>query len=419
MPAHVAVALVVHKDDAEVRAGRDGLGEKGPVHVRVPARLPHERLADTVEIVPGPAPLLENRRARNARDARGHDAQGLARGVRVERGVGVAEAHRRVYPITGVSWGMTPSALATPITASEYAKRRETLLARLGDAKGFVWWGSAPIFYLSGFSFVPTERPIALLLSREGEAVLLVPRLELEHAQTYALIDRVETYPEYPDARHPLHYLTDLLRELNMSQGELLGDGDGYGRVMGYRGPKLSELLGVEVTPFGEVIDEMMYVKSEHEIALIRESARWAARAHRLLQDFTRVGLNESEVSERASADANRDLLAEYGGAYRALAWGRSGPFATYRGQVGEHSALPHSLNINAVFKEGDTLVTGASCPMFGYYSELERTMFVSEPDAAQRRYFGHMLALQDLAIERCRAGETLLERRQGRQSLL
>ena len=302
---------------------------------------------------------------------------------------------------------MTPSTLATPITASEYAKRRETLLARLGDAQGFVWWGSAPIFYLSGFSFVPTERPIALLLSRAGEAVLLVPRLELEHAQTYALIDRVETYPEYPDARHPLVYLADLLRELNMSQGELLGDGDGYGRVMGYRGPKLSELLELEVTPFGEAIDEMMYVKSDHEIALIRESARWAARAHRLLQDFTRVGLNESEVSERASADANRDLLAEYGGAYRALAWGRSGPFATYRGQVGEHSALPHSLNINAVFKEGDTLVTGASCPMFGYYSELERTMFVGEPDAAQRRYFNHMLALQDLAIERCRAGET------------
>ena len=302
---------------------------------------------------------------------------------------------------------MLPPTLATPVTASEYAKRRETLLARLGDAQGFVWWGSASIFYLSGFSFVPTERPIALLISRAGEAVLLAPRLELEHAQAYAFVDRVETYPEYPDTRHPLAYLADLLKELNMDRGELLGDGDGYGKVMGYRGPKLSELLELEVEPFGDAIDEMMYVKSEHEIALIRESARWAARAHRLLQDYTQAGLNESEVSERASADANRELLSEYRGAYRALAWGRSGPFATYRGQVGEHSALPHSLNINAVFREGDTLVTGASCPMFGYYSELERTMFVGEPGAAQRRYFGHMLALQDLAIERCRAGET------------
>lgn len=297
--------------------------------------------------------------------------------------------------------------LAQPIRAAEYTQRRQTLETHLGpDDKGFVWWGSAAIFYLTGFSFVPTERPIALAISRAGEAVLVVPRLELEHAQAYAQVERVAFYPEYPDARHPLAYLADLLKELGMGQGKLLGDGDGYGPVMGYRGPKLSELLGVVVTPFGDTLDELMYVKSEHEVALIRESARWASRAHQRLQDYTEVGLNESDVSERASFDTNRELVAAYGGAYRALAWGRSGPFATYRGQVGEHSALPHSLSVNAVFKEGDTLVTGASCPMFGYTSELERTMVVGEPNKAQRRYFGHMLALQDLAIELCRAGK-------------
>lgn len=297
--------------------------------------------------------------------------------------------------------------LTQPIRAAEYTQRRQALETHLGpEDKGFVWWGSAAIFYLTGFSFVPTERPIALAISRAGEAVLVVPRLELEHAQAYAQVERVAFYPEYPDARHPLAYLADLLKELGMGQGKLLGDGDGYGRVMGYRGPKLSELLSVEVTPFGDTLDELMYVKSEHEVALIRESARWASRAHRRLQDYTEVGLNESDVSERASFDTNRELVAEYGGAYRALAWGRSGPFATYRGQVGEHSALPHSLTVNAVFKEGNTLVTGASCPMFGYTSELERTMFVGGPNKAQRRYFGHMLALQDLAIELCRAGE-------------
>ena len=296
--------------------------------------------------------------------------------------------------------------LAQPISSAEYARRRQALTAQLGpEDRGFVWWGGAAIFYLTGFSFVPTERPVALVISHAGEAVLLVPRLELEHAQAYAHAERVAFYPEYPDERHPLIYLADLLEELNMGQGKLLGDGDGYGQVMGYRGPKLSDLLSVEVVPFGSILDETMYVKSEQEVALIRESARWASKAHRRLQDYTKVGLNESDVSERASFDANRELLAEYGGAYRALAWGRSGPFATYRGQVGEHSALPHSLNVNAVFKEGDTLVTGASCPMFGYYSELERTMFIGEPNEAQRRYFGHMLALQDLAIDRCCAG--------------
>ncbi len=211
--------------------------------------------------------------------------------------------------------------LAQPISAAEYAQRRQTLGEHLtqGDS-GFVWWGSAAIFYLTGFPFVPTERPIALVISRAGEAVLLVPRLELEHAQAYAQVKRVAFYPEYPDVRHPLTYLADLLKELEIGQGNLLGDGDGYGAVMGYRGPKLSELLSVKIKPFGTALDETMYVKSEHEVALIRESARWASKAHRRLQDYTEVGLNESDVAERASFDTNRELLAEYGGAYRALA---------------------------------------------------------------------------------------------------
>jgi Xaa-Pro aminopeptidase len=297
--------------------------------------------------------------------------------------------------------------LAQPITSEEYRTRRERLLthADAQQAAGFVWWASHRIFYLSGFAFVPTERPIALLISRAGETVLFVPRLEHEHAEAYAAVDRVVSYPEYPDHEHPMQHLARQLEALGIS-GTFLGDGDGYGKVMGYRGPKLSELTGARFEAFDDALEAMMQVKSNAEIALIRESARWASRAHALLQSYTKPGLTETEVEMRAAFDANQELLAAYGARYRALSWGMSGPHAGYRGQIGAHSALPHSLNINAVFKEGDTLVTGASCPMFGYWSELERTMILGEPSALQRRYFAHMLALQDLAIDACRAGE-------------
>ncbi len=300
---------------------------------------------------------------------------------------------------------MTPQ-LASPIPKEELIRRRERLLERLDGASGLIFWSNARILYLSNFAFVPTERPIALIINRQGETVLFVPRLELEHAEAYAQVDRVVSYPEYPDNLHPMNHLTELLNELKMKGERVLGDGDGYGRIMGYRGPRLSEVAGIEFEDVGTVVDEMMQVKSEAEIALVRESARWASRVHGLLQDYTKPGLTETEVSMRADFDAHQELLAEYGERYRALSWGASGPVAGYRGQVGEHSALPHSLNINAVFKEGDTLVTGATCPMFGYWSELERTMFLGEPNAEQRNYFGHMLALQDLAIDKCRAGE-------------
>lgn len=305
----------------------------------------------------------------------------------------------------------TARPLATPISPEEHAQRRERLLPLLAQggaphAGGFVWWGSPYIFYLSGFAFVPTERPIALAVSHTGESVLFVPRLELEHAQAYAAVDRVVSYPEYPDARHPMRHLGDLLADLGMKGKPFLGDGDGYGRIMGYTGPKLSEVLGSSFVSAVDALEGHMQVKSEAEVALIRESAFWAGRAHRLLQDDTKPGLVETEVSARASFRATQELLAHYGGRYRAYSFLSGGAMATYRGQVGAHSAFPHALDVSAVFQEGDTLVTGATCPVFGYYSELERTMFLSEPSAEQRRMFGHMLALQDLAILRCRAGQ-------------
>jgi Xaa-Pro dipeptidase len=297
-------------------------------------------------------------------------------------------------------------ALATPITAEEYAARRHRLLERpeAADVDVLLWWGNHRVFYLSGFAFAPTERPIALLLGRGGETCLFVPRLEVEHAEAYAHVDRVVSYPEYPGETHPMEALRDALSDHGL-RSAFGGDGDGAPKVMGYRGARLSDLTGAAFVPLDEPLEDMMQVKSEAELALIRESAYWAGVAHRLLQDLTKVGRSETEVELEVAQGALRQLLEAYQGTFRALSWGMSGPYAGYRGQVGAHSALPHSLTVNAVFAAGDTLVTGATCPMFGYWSELERTMFLGEPSPVQVAAFGHMLALQDLAIDACRAG--------------
>lgn len=300
----------------------------------------------------------------------------------------------------------TGSTLATPIGATTYAQRRDRVaaLSRDAGAEVSVWWGNHRVFYLCGFAFAPTERPIALVIGADERALLFVPRLELEHARAYAHVDEVVAYPEYPGERHPMHHLLEALRVAGL-RTTFAGDGDGAPAVMGYRGPALSELGGVAFVPLADAIERMMQVKSAEEVALIRESARWAGRAHRLLQELTRPGLTETEVEQAVTAQATKELLDAYQGRYRAFTWGLAGPWATYRGQVGAHSAFPHALNVNAVFQPGDTLVTGATCPMFGYWSELERTMFMGEPSAEQRRFFAHMLALQELAIDACRVG--------------
>ena len=43
----------------------------------------------------------------------------------------------------------------------------------------------------------------------------------------------------------------------------------------------------------------------------------------------------------------------------------------------------------------GDVVVTGAGAAMWGYHSELERTMIIGDPSPEQQRFFAHMKAAQ------------------------
>jgi Xaa-Pro aminopeptidase len=292
------------------------------------------------------------------------------------------------------------------ITAEEHTARCDALLerARIDGLSGIVLFDPYYVLYYAGFAFAPTERPIALVLSAEGERALVVPRLELEHAQAKSTIDRVEHYAEYPGDPRAETALSAAIEALGIS-GRIGADQDGYPWILGYRGPSLTEVSGATVVRVVEAIEEQMAVKSETEIALIRESIRWGNLAHRLLQRYTQVGVTETEVSQRASDEATFAMLDAIGPIYRSQSFFSSGASAGYRGQIGRDSAIPHALAGNIVFEAGDVLVTGASAPVWGYLSELERTMVLGEPTGEQRRMFEHMKTVQEVAFDAIRPG--------------
>ncbi len=294
------------------------------------------------------------------------------------------------------------------ISENEYARRRRDLLAKLAaqGQDGLVLFGANNMFYLSAFAMIPTERPMAYVLNGSGRSALLVPRLEAEHAEENALADTVRSYPEYPGDRHPMQFLGDLVKELGLGSAHIGVDADGYGGIYGYRGPRLSEVLPeAKVTSVRDTIEDMQMINSAEEVALVRESTRWANLAHRLLQDHCRDGATENEVSARASYEATQTMIKTLGKDYRPLSSGRAGASAGFRGQVGKGSALPHAITTNAVMRRGDVLVTGAGASVWGYSCELERTMILGEPSREQAEYFQHMLNVQDIALDAIKPG--------------
>jgi Xaa-Pro dipeptidase len=292
------------------------------------------------------------------------------------------------------------------IHADEYEARRDGLAARLEERglAGCVLFDAHRVSYYTGFAFIPTERPIAFALTADGRGGMLVPRLEVEHAQANTAVSEVAHYDEFPGERHPMEALVDLLGALGVHD-RLGADVDGYPWMFGYRGPSLSERTGAAPAPVADLVEDQMMIKSDAELELLRESCKWGNLAHTLLQRYTRPGVSETEVENRASTEATYAMLDAIGPIYRGQSLWFSGAVAGYRGQIGRNAAIPHALPNNIVFQAGDVLVTGATAPVWGYHSELERTMVIGPPSDEQRRMFDHMVALQDLALETIRPG--------------
>jgi Xaa-Pro aminopeptidase len=283
------------------------------------------------------------------------------------------------------------------IQESELAQRRERLREHAPD--GYVLFGPDAIRYFTDFWFLSNERPIAYAELPGGESFVFVPEFEVERTRAETSFDRIESYPEYPGLEHPMSILARLLGR----RKRLAADSDGYPAILGYTGPPLSEVTGATVTGLGDAIEALLRIKSPAEIGLIRESGRRCSYAHRLLQDSTRVGRTEAEVSLQVAHEATLAVLGDEFGQLGSA----DGVKAGYRGQIGLRSSWAHAIAHDIEFAVGDLLVSETGAPVWGYNAELERGMVIGPPSDKVKWMFEHAVAAQQVAFDALRPGVT------------
>ena len=307
-------------------------------------------------------------------------------------------AGQRIEPLAG-------------IPRSEFETRRERLLEHVRRRKlsGYVLFEQTYIQYFTGFWFLSNERPVVFAQSASGDAAIFVPEFEVERTRAETRFERIESYPEYPGPEHPMLILARVVADLGLV-GAIAADADGYPGILGYRGPSLAGVTGAAVSVVSTEIDKMLSKKSENEIALIRESGRWCAHAHRLLQDYTRPGVTEAEASLRAGHETTLAMLEALGESFCGQLGSSDGAQAGYRGQIGRRSSWAHAIAHNIEFRVGDMLVTETGAPVWGYNAELERGMVIGRPTDEQRRLFDHTVAAQQAAFDAFRPGVTCAE---------
>jgi len=285
------------------------------------------------------------------------------------------------------------------ISAAEYQWRREAVAAGMQAAglDALCVFYPARVAYLTGFHHIPTERPIALLIGSSGQSSLVVPAVEKEHAESSTTVDQVRVYFEYPGAEHPMETIAEVLTEMNARAQRTGADHDGYVPYWGYRGPRLSDLTGVEPIDGELIVESLRRVKSKAELECIQLACDWAVRAHHRMQAAIKTGATETECYTPAAEETLFEMIREMPG-WRPKGVDRTGLTAMFVG--GRSTAMPHGFVKGHGIQAGDVLVSGAGANIDGYRSELERTMIVGEPTPEQERAFAAMLALQSRAIE-------------------
>jgi Xaa-Pro dipeptidase len=199
----------------------------------------------------------------------------------------------------------------------------------------------------------------------------------------------------------PIEYFAGFLREMGLAKKRIgIDNKSGASGMWGYQGPMIAKKLsGAKFADASDLVPSMRLVKSAEEAELIRESSKWANLAVSLLQEGAAEGLWDAAVSLKAMTETTLAMKRTLGSDYQPKR--SSIPVsADFRGQIGEMSAIPHSMSTKRMIKKGDVIIAEATADVGGYSCELERTMIVGEPSPKQKRYFEVMTSAQEAAFE-------------------
>ncbi len=296
------------------------------------------------------------------------------------------------------------------IEEKEYRERlekiRETVAERGLDA--LYLSNHNRIFYSTGFHYTAT-RPQGCLVTPEGGLTLFIPKMEEQRLKERWpwLAEDLVVYFEYPVKNRPYELIDILVKafqERNLDDKKIGVDGPALLSVPDFRAPSLQDgLTKAKLVYAGDIVDDMRIVKSDAEIALIEEAAKWCNLSHTLLHEYIEPGVSELQVSSRASHEATEIMLKTLGPEYEpfGLMW----TTARARFKAGRRTAYAHGYLSNRQVKVGDVIETSGAARIGGYSNHIERTMIVGEPTDRQRKYFELMLKTQDAAFEAMKPG--------------
>jgi Xaa-Pro dipeptidase len=275
------------------------------------------------------------------------------------------------------------------ITKFEYLERINRLQKKVSEngLDAFIVSGEGSIYYLTGVSYFPLERPFFIIVKPGTLPVLLVPALEKVHLGQAPNIDKVYDYWDYPAPSSQgwserLVQILDGVKKLGVEATLPL---EIYGQLAAF-------------TPLAlPLVEELRLIKSPAEIEMIRQAAHYTDAGMQLMIKTAYYGVCEIELFSQART-VQMQIMKEVG--YDAL---------TTSVQTGAWpaplSAHPHEFPSVSDRLWGGPNVAMSFMRVNGYAAECERTFFVAPPASRVKDAFADMTEARNKAFALLKPG--------------
>lgn len=268
---------------------------------------------------------------------------------------------------------------------SRIEKLQAYMKANLLDA--FIVSTQDGIFYLSGASYQPVERPFFIIVRQSGKYDLVVPYLEFEHMKKVQNFGEIKYYFEYPSVEGRNWY--DLLNSI-------LGSDLRVGIEPDFSSAK-RELLNVKEAVVSDALIQLRMVKEPEEIEAIRNAAKWTDFGMEKLHGSIYRGCSVLETVTHARSIQTGVIKT---GEYDYL----NCSFLT-AGWAAPKSAQPHSVPDFHMTMGDGPLVLMSYNRVNGYAAECERTVFLGDPSARDLELYNIVVEARAVAFSMIKPG--------------
>lgn len=274
---------------------------------------------------------------------------------------------------------------APAITLAERQARIERARAAMVDAgaDALLVGAGLSLSYFTGIGWGMIERLVAMVLTPRGKPYIVCPAFEQGSLEAILTLDvdlRLWEEHESPSA-----LVAAILREAGATR-LAIDPALPFGMAERVRlaAPSASVL---DATP---IIDGCRAIKSEPELALMRQAKRMTLEVQRRAARVLAPGIRASAV--RGFIDAAHKAIGSAGSTFCIV-------------QFGASTAFPHGLPQDDELREGDMVLIDTGCAVEGYNSDITRSYVFGKADDEQRRIWEIEAEAQRAAFDAVRPG--------------